>query len=407
VLSPDLVRVRRRGERLEILPLTGPLRARAALLAEQVLELLTANIGRTRGELAELWAGIELQPRENKVFLGLKKLAEDQSEFSGAPALDAPELRRQVFSRAAEARAGLVLGQRFDADSLLSAVASELGLEPAVLGEALYGDLRSAERLLRAAAIGAEALLSEYERAQVQALFLCAVRVVADVHCANADAYRTLFQKLKFRQLLFRLSALDQGGYRIEIDGPYSLFDRVTKYGLELALTLPALLACEQVRVSAELRWGKRRDALRFDLEARAAGIGEPASARSEVVELMQAFAGRSDWLAEPAHEILELPGIGLCIPDLVLTQRGKRKKSARILLEVLGFWSREAVWRRVELVERGLARPIVFAVSSRLRVSEAVLGDADSAALYVYKGRINPNALVRKLDGLVGHMAK
>ena len=71
------------------------------------------------------------------------------------------------------------------------------------------------------------------------------------------------------------------------------------------------------------------------------------------------------------------------------------------MLCEVLGFWNRAAVWRRIELVEQGLSSKIVFVVSARLRVSEEVLDGADSAALYVYKGAINPRALQRKLDEL------
>jgi hypothetical protein len=43
-----------------------------------------------------------------------------------------------------------------------------------------------------------------------------------------------------------------------------------------------------------------------------------------------------------------------------------------------------------------------MFAVSSRLRVSEELLEDAERAALYVYKGRINPRALLRRADELV-----
>jgi hypothetical protein len=48
------------------------------------------------------------------------------------------------------------------------------------------------------------------------------------------------------------------------------------------------------------------------------------------------------------------------------------------------------------------LATKIVFVVSARLRVSEEVLDAVESAALYVYKGAINPKALQRKLDELV-----
>jgi glyoxylate carboligase len=56
-----------------------------------------------------------------------------------------------------------------------------------------------------------------------------------------------------------------------------------------------------------------------------------------------------------------------------------------------------------VELVRAGLPTPILFAVSTRLRVSETVLDDAETAALYAYKGVMSPRAIERKLDALAG----
>jgi predicted nuclease of restriction endonuclease-like RecB superfamily len=176
------------------------------------------------------------------------------------------------------------------------------------------------------------------------------------------------------------------------------LFDSVTKYGMELALLLPALEACDSVKLRADLRWGKKRDKLSFEIELGDARATEPSPPRDEVRTLQQAFAENEAWLAEPAREVLELPGIGLCVPDLCFTNR---TTGEQVLCEVLGFWNRDAVWRRVELVERGLPTKIVFVVSARLRVSEEVLEQAESAALYVYKGAINSKALQRKLDEL------
>jgi predicted nuclease of restriction endonuclease-like RecB superfamily len=192
-------------------------------------------------------------------------------------------------------------------------------------------------------------------------------------------------------------------GYRIEIDGPFSLFESVTKYGMELALLLPALVACDSVKLVAELRWGKRRERLRFETEL-GGGQAEPLALRDDVTALLGAFqADDSGWRAEPASEILELPGVGLSVPDLVFSKPGGAE---RVLCELLGFWSREAVWKRIELVEQGLSERVLFVASSRLRVSEEVLADDASAALYVYKGRINPKALARKLDELAARPA-
>ena len=398
MISPDLVRVRKRNGVLTLATVSPDARVRAQALAEQVLAVIVAGVNQTRTVVEEELSALESTPQEKKLLSALKKLALDDSAFDSNAAQDAPSLRRELFSRAAVARLGLAVGARFDRDALIAEVAAALGMTPAALESGLYSDLRSAERLLRAPVYAAEGLLARHARAEVQAVLLCSVRVVAQVRCASADQYRALFHKLKFRQLLFQLSTEPSGGYRIEIDGPYSLFESVTKYGLELALLLPALEACENVTLSADLRWGKKREVLKFSLELAQAEAFEPAPPRDEIKHLLDAFAAADGWRAEPAQEVLDLPGIGLCVPDLCFTNQATGEQ---ILCEVLGFWNRQAVWRRVELVEKGLTTKIVFVVSARLRVSEEVLGDAESAALYVYKGAINPKALQRKLDEL------
>ncbi|HEX2671032.1 MAG TPA: DUF790 family protein, partial [Polyangiaceae bacterium] len=371
---------------------------RARALAEQVLLVLRGLVNETRLVVEEALNELESAPQEKKLLLALRKLALDDSVFDGNAAVDAPAVRREVFSRAALARQQLAIGAHFEREQVLAETATALGTTADVIEAGLYADLRSAERLLQAPPYDAEGLLARHARAEVQAVLLCSVRVVADVRCATPDQYRALFQKLKFRQLLFAMSARADGGYRIEIDGPYSLFESVTKYGLELALLLPALEACDSVKLTADLRWGKKRDPLSFSLELSQANTQDTTPARDEVQALLDAFANNENWRADLAQEVLELPGIGLCVPDLCFTNRDTGEL---ILCEVLGFWNRAAVWRRVELVERGLSNKIVFAVSARLRVSEEVLDGEDSAALYVYKGAINPKALQRKLEQL------
>ena len=96
-------------------------------------------------------------------------------------------------------------------------------------------------------------------------------------------------------------------------------------------------------------------------------------------------------WKAETSAAILDLPGTGLCIPDLVFTHF---ETNTQVYFEVMGFWSRAAVWRRVELVEAGLPYRIIFAVSKRLRVSAEVIGEDLPGSLYVYKGKFNAGAV-------------
>jgi hypothetical protein len=93
---------------------------------------------------------------------------------------------------------------------------------------------------------------------------------------------------------------------------------------------------------------------------------------------------------------VLNLPGVGVCVPDLVFTRDGAKTP---VYLEVLGYWSRAAVWRRVELAEAGLPHRVIWAVSDRLRVSEAALPADLPASLYVYKGVMNPRRILKLLE--------
>ena len=69
--------------------------------------------------------------------------------------------------------------------------------------------------------------------------------------------------------------------------------------------------------------------------------------------------------------------------------------------MELLGSWSREAVWQRIDMV-KSLPTPFVFLVSDRLRVSEKALEQSDHGALFIFKGVINRKRLIEKLDGFL-----
>lgn len=398
MLSIEHVRVRRSGERLLLSELSAKQRQRALELARQLIDIVTQSTGKTRDEVERLLGVVETRASERKLALGLKKLIDDEAEFEELAGSDPVELRRRVFSRAASARREATPETPFDRTALLEQLASELELSRVELEARLYSDLRGSHRLTKPPALSPEALVERYQRAQVQAVLLRAASVVATVRCSSADAYRVLFHKLKFRKLLYQLEREPDGAYRIQIDGPLSLFEAVAKYGLELALLLPALENCDVLELKAKVLWGKQRTPLEFahrHVTPRPVRDGE-AGLRDDVAILLEDFNSlRGPWRARPADAILELPGIGSCIPDLVFEPVAG---GAPVYLEIMGYWSRDAVFRRVELVEGGLSERIVFAVSSKLRVSEAVL-ESEHAALYVFKGKPSARAVEQKLE--------
>lgn len=417
MLTVDLVRAHRRGSDLVLAAMKPPDRDRARELASRYLSIIEAHVGQNRGELDEALAAVQVGARDRKLAGGLRKLLLDRCHFEAAGEYDPVEVRRALFERASQARRASRVGDDFDRACILREVADTLEQDDASkapvsadrVEQLMYADLKSSHHLLAVSRISADALVESYEQGQAQAVLLRARWVRARVFHARPSEVRALFRKLKFLRLLHTIEALDEDGYEIVIDGPYSMFRSVTKYGLALALMYPALRACDRWSLEAEVEWGQQRQPLRFRLHADTANQTiAPADTTprlpDEVADLLRRFQEREDddkteWRAAVAGDILSLPGIGLCVPDLVFTHA---HSGERVYLEVMGFWSRDAVWKRVEMVERGLPERVIFAVSSRLRVSEAALDPELPGALYVYKGAMSVSAIEERLRRLV-----
>jgi predicted nuclease of restriction endonuclease-like RecB superfamily len=377
-------------------PLKGERRRRAEEIAEQLVLAAKGGVGEPRETLEEAWA-IEVASKERLLLLGLRKLLDDRCTFETAGGLDPVAVRRAVFERSAAARAADGVRAAFDRAAILQSVAEDLDSDAASVEAALFGDLKAAQRLTAVDVGSPRELTERYDLAQAQAVLLKAVRVTARVGGADPDAYRALFRRLKFQRLLFTCEP-EGDGYRLEIDGPYSLFSSSTKYGLQLAIALPALAALPRCEIEADVRWGKQKSARTFVWtreDARLPAPDESPRMRDDVERLLDDVNGRDDaWSAAPADVMFHVPGAGVCVPDVALTNE---ESGAVVYVEVLGFWSRDAVWKRVELIERGLDERVLFAVSSRLRVSEKALDDDAPGALYVYKGVMSARRVVDK----------
>ncbi len=411
MLTADLVHARRRGDRLMVIPLGDVDRGRARELAATYLDLARHHVGSTRGALLDACRAVSAGAREQRLARGLLKLVLDRCQFDEGDAAQAAALREELFLAAAAARRRDDTRDGFDRAALVAEAAGRRAISVEELERALYADLPDAHRLRHLDPLSPDALVDGYDQAQVQAVLLRAVKVTATVRAAPA-AYRALFRRLKFLRLLHRIHRLPDrrgglpGGYAVEIDGPYALFESVTRYGLQLALAFPALAACDEWALSAELRWGPEARSLRFDLQGGAhpaASLPPEDALPDEVATLLEQLrAADTAWRPGLCTDILELPGVGLCVPDLALTH----PRRGTVYLEVMGYWSRDAVWKRIELVERGLPFPLIFAVSKHLRVSEQALDDAHPAALYVYSKVMSARALLERVEAVAPEAA-
>ena len=189
--------------------------------------------------------------------------------------------------------------------------------------------------------------------------------------------------------------------YSIVIDGPFSLFGASLKYGLRLATLLHAVLACARFSLVADVAWGPRKEAAVFRVSP-GDGLVPHAGELPSSSPVLEAFVAGfeklgSAWSVAENDRIFVVAGEPAVIPDLSFVNK---KTGEEVLLEAFGFWSRAAVWTRVEQIRRGaVPARLLLAVSKELRVSSEVLEDDDAGEVYVYKATMLPRAVLERLE--------
>jgi predicted nuclease of restriction endonuclease-like RecB superfamily len=402
VLTGELVRVRRVGDQIVPRYLSRRERGELCAVAAELGATLAGSLGATREALGLALGAVEHRPADAKIVAGLRKLLLDRCEFAAPAGLDPELVRQTVFLAATAARRALGPTERFEREGVLREAAAALAVSPEELEPRLFADLEDAERLVSVRPLEAEALLDRYDLALAQAVLLHATRVSVELEDEAPAQVRTLFRAARFHQLIHRVHAREPGGYRIELDGPLSLFSAVQRYGLRLALFLPSVLACERWRLEAELCWGSARQPLEFRLAPEQGLVPgtrtrRPPPLAPELAELVERFrALESLWWVARSESIFAQPGEPACVPDLVFTHGGTGEQ---VYLEAFGFWSRAAVWQRIETLRRGFPARIILAVGKQLRVSEELLDENEAGELYVYRTKPSARAILERLE--------
>ena len=410
MLTGDLLRARTTRER--VIPLYIDRRAEPWLeAAESLLLLFREGTGMTRGQIeGEIDELFGQGGKATPVYRGLAKVLEDRAEFEVVADVPPDELREKVFTAAAQQRrrqragaSGAAQRAPFPRDEIIKTIAGELNLTPDAVVTALFADLRDENRLLRFEDITAERLIDRYNVALAQAVLLRSVFVKAEVKHERPPRYRQLFRRLKFHRLLYRVEGSMSDGYVFHIDGPLSLFSATTKYGLQVAMFLPALLSCSDFRLEAELRWGPRREPRGFYLDSRDGLVTHQKDTGTYVPAELTAFLERfrqvaPAWQISEATDLIELGREGLWVPDYraVHTATG-----TDVFIDILGFWKKSSLERLTRLLPVHGPPRYVLAISERLKVDEEALQELKGPILR-FKEIPNASELAALLDDFV-----
>ncbi len=408
MLTRDLLRVRIEGR--VVVPHTLALDDERQLArAAAVLEVFdVAERERwTRGALDAALDDLRGVDAGQDILRGMAKVLTDRCTFEADAPLDPVEFRQQVFREAAkQGPLSLRPGPMGlpTAESVLVSVAAALPLHPrtqqpwtpAELQDVLYGDLPTEQRLVsRDGPQSPDALVARYNVALVQALLLRAAHLDITLDRPDPLRVRQLLRHLKFHQLMFRLHR-DGDSYQLRVDGPQSLLQQSSRYGLQLAVFFPALLLLPGPwRLTADILWGNKRvlhktltirseDGYRSHYRDQGAWHSNAEKWFSERFAQLE-----TGWSVSPG-EPLDLGGQQVLVPDLTF------RKDGRIAhLDIVGFWRKTYLERRISETPKH----VVLAVSKRLMGDKLALPASLGAQIVPFAEIIPAKTVLQKLD--------
>ena len=372
--------------------------------AEALISIFDEHLGRERSSLDAALAEYVGTGTDYKIMRGLIKLLMDRCTFETAATVEPSEIRRALFLKARELHPlGADAGAR---TRVVAEVAAALNCAPSELLAGLYADLPEQQRLIEFENLQAGELLDLYNLAQAQALLYRCVEMRLWVEPQAPESYRELFAAIKAYRLIHTIRGSAAEGYEVRLDGPVSMFHRSQKYGIQMAVFLPALLLCANWRMRAEItlksaRGGGASSAF-FELDSRQRELrshyAPAATLENPVLEkLSESWAEfDSPWMLEPSSRVIDL-GESTFVPDFVI----RHPDGAEFYLEVLGFWTPRHLRERLREFEHYEQQNFLLAAWDELRGSRDPLTRTPPHVI-VFKKRLEPVAVELAIEKLL-----
>jgi len=345
--------------------------------ASELFRIFGRHVGKTQGELDEAIEKYAEGRTDYRILRGLAKVIMGFAEFE-APRpnmeLDAARLRSAVFERAASLWPVVrrkTSPLETDRHRVLEEIAGEIGLPATQLEEELYADLPERRRLkLLAAPREPEALIARYNMELARGLLYWAERLIVDVE----DSYQDVFRYIKLCRLIHTITERERG-YRIELDGPLSLLRGTMRYGLKMAVFLPALALCRTWRMEAVIVKGGERLIFSLDDQSKLVShfrrfpLFDSQLERDFAIDFHEAFQQHPHgWRLTRADAVISVERNEVMIPDFTLRHQNGRE----VYLEIVGFWTPEYLSRKIAKVIAARLDNLILAVSKQLALGEA-----------------------------------
>ena len=399
MLPLDLLRYRIKEDEIHA-RYVNPKNRKYRAIARDLIEIYTAHLNKTKGSLASTLADYEAADTNYQVKRGLAKLLEDRSEFTVQSPVEPEVLREKIFTYASKRHPTVTKRDRLHPHTrpkALAKIADELNVSGDAVMAGMYADLEENRLLTEFEPPTTEWLLDRYNVALAQAMLYRASEMTIRIYRNIPTKYKLVFQFIKFFKLMHVVEGNNADGYHIVLDGPASMFRLSQKYGIQMALFLPALLHCDRWWLDATIIMNKK-DHLQFNLSDEfglQSHYRDPGEFDSELERIFATQFDEidTDWTLERETDIINLKDT-VMIPDFAFSHPDGR----RALMEIVGFWTPDYLQKKLWKLKRAAMPNMISAVSDQLNCSTEDFRDIPGEVLF-FKTRIKPKDVLEKVE--------
>jgi len=299
------------------------------------------------------------------------------------------EIRKMLYELSSERGCSLT---NIDRTEIFKMVAAKTGISVGDISILMWSDLEENLILKQFEPIAAESLIAWYNLSLIQTLMFNCIKIEFSLtggtnwkHALRAVKRLGLMYTLEYRSHpsvegdnvdVFRPALYDDGSMKSEykdsivcsIDGPLSLFKLTDKYGTAIAKLIPIIISLPSWSLKAWIvrkTFTSNKKIYEFEMsDSSSYKLAEPSVSFMKSTyahtsgndyfdsNLEMNFAARfvqsiHDWKLTREPDPLILPNGKAMIPDFLF-----EKYDRRVYLEVVGFWTKEYLFRKVQKLE-------------------------------------------------------
>ncbi len=302
-----------------------------------------------------------------KLSKGLLRTINSECRYHNADNFDFFTERQKIFTTANKALNNTVT---LTIDQYRNSVIDKLTTQQhELLTSGLFSDHPDYEILISISEnLTPEYISNKYNSWLLQSLLIYTNRLKIELSSPNTALLRKFIGKLRFHRLLCECKVINNGTYKLIIDGPLNILENSQKYGLQLAIIFPYIYQFKKWQLESQLKIDDKEFILTADDQLSLQPIYKHQNdyIPEEIKLFGKVFQEKEkDWMIKLNNDVITVDAEQIVFPDFSFIKKEQEdSKNVTIKLELFHRWHSRVLEKRLDaFISNKLPANLIFGI--------------------------------------------